>query len=149
MRCWRKTPSPQPTSKTCAAMAIQLVVRSRRDLVVVERTYRRDALASEDFQSPRATLLVKGREKLDFGYLDLCTDAVIHDGDGCADVLLRTGRRGPYMQKRTAKCLNLYFHARVDNGRPTAASFEQDIDMNDIGPRPLTRGDSGICRAYL
>jgi hypothetical protein len=46
------------------------------------------------------------------------------------------------MQSRTVKCLNLYFHARVDNGRPTAASPLTCPWNIDIGPRPLTRGGS-------
>jgi hypothetical protein len=106
VRCWRKTPSPQPTSRTCE---IKLGEDTDSDLIIVERSYRSDALASEDFKSPRAALLVKWGEKLDLGF-ELCAYAVVHC-DGCGADIPRPRRRGLYMQRRLAESLNLNFHA--------------------------------------
>ena len=99
-------------------------------LRVTEGSYRRDALASKDFKSPRAALLVKGGEEFNFSDFNIGSDTVVHAGSW-SDNVFGTRRPRVYMQSRKGRFLHLgRCDAQFDNERATAGL--------DIGSRPLT-----------
>jgi len=74
---------------------------------VAKRSYRRDALASEYFQSPRAALLVQGGNEFDLGDFKISSDSVIHDRNRRGVDVFGTRRPWVYMQSRTGRFLHL------------------------------------------